>query len=148
MSISSSHYLANDYEPVSMTISIKALMFSSTNWSTHQTVLLSVVDDEDAYNGTITISLEISDATTQAFAKAYATASIFVIDDDNASITLSSTNTIGVMETSLVGIATNTIILEGTSDSFLVRLNAKPYENVTVEVNFENATYASMTLKG
>ena len=54
--------------------------------------------------------------TTPSFAKVYATASIFVIDDDNASITLSSTNTIGVMESSLVGIATNTIILEGTSE--------------------------------
>ena len=72
---------------------------------------------------------------------------MFVIDDDGASITLSSTHTVGSATTTLIGIATNTIILEGTSDSFFVRLYAKPYANVTLELGFEHTTYVSMTLK-
>ena len=72
---------------------------------------------------------------------------MFVIDDDVASITLSLTNTIGSATTTLIGIATNTIILEGTSDSFFVRLYAKPYANVTLELSFDYDTYVSMTLK-
>ena len=144
--------IGTPYRGVSMSftrnnITINQLSFGTHNWNDYQTILLTVIDDTDAYDGTMTINLEVSDATTLAFAKVYASATMFVIDDDVASITLSSTNTVGIDATTLVGVEIDIIILEGTSDSFFVTLNAKPYKNVTLELGFEHATYASMTFK-
>ena len=112
--------IGTPYRGVSMSftrnnITINQLSFGTHNWNDYQTILLTVIDDTDAYDGTMTINLEVSDATTLAFAKVYASATMFVIDDDVANITLSSTNTVGIDATTLVGVEIDIIILEGTS---------------------------------
>ena len=116
------------YEPVSLTLSGDSvqttaaseqyLLFDASNWNIDQTLELSVLDDLDAYGGTALLLLSIAPSSTPSFAEAMATATVFVLDDELAELSVSA----------------NLVIMEGVTDVFTVRLSAQPYADVSVDV--------------
>ena len=73
-----------------VTLSAAALTFTEMNWSVAQAVTVSAAEDADAVNDTATLINTPSGADYGANGVVAATVSVTVIDDDNPSVSLSS----------------------------------------------------------
>jgi len=105
------------------TIDKTTLTFTSGNWNSPQTVTITPVDD-DFDDGdqpiTLIISIDADGSDNDFDPVADQTVSVTSTDDDTAGFTLTKTNT--------------SVAESGTSDSFIVALDAKPSSNVVLNV--------------
>ncbi len=105
------------------TLDKTTLTFTSENWNTAQTITITPIDDDfDDGNQFITLIVSIDDDSSDNDFDPVAdqTVSVTSTDDDTAGFTLTKTNT--------------SVAESGTSDSFIVSLDAKPSSNVVLNV--------------
>ena len=102
-----------------VTASPASLTFTTSNYSTVQTVTLRPVDDDDGADESVTVSHTASGGGYQG-ASAKATAAV-TVDDNDQGLTLSKSD-VALTE-------------GGSTDSYTVKLNAAPNGNVTVAVS-------------
>ncbi len=100
-----------------VSVSATSLTFSTTNWSTAQSVTVTGVQDDDATDETVTIALAASGGD---YATLTGSVTVTVDDDDTVGLALSAT-TVSVTE-------------GGTAGSFTVALTTQPTAEVTVTV--------------
>ena len=109
------------------------LTFTTDNWDTAQTVTVKAAEDDDAVtNADVFLAHAITsddDATYNALADQYVT--IFITEDDSAGVTIAPTSM---------------TVLEGRSNSYLVKLNSQPTADVTVAISGHSG--AILTLSG
>ena len=110
-----------------VTVSPARLTFTSTNWSTAQTVTVSAAQDADAVNDTaaITHAVDASRSANEYDAVTIAGVAVTVTDDDTAGATVS--------ETTLT-------VAEGGSGSYTVKLDAQPASDVVISVTRTGST--------
>jgi hypothetical protein len=99
----------------SLSVSPSTLTFTTSNWSSYQTVTVSASEDSDTTNGTATIRAS-STATTPSYTDLTATES----DNDDLS---------------LIASKTTLTVAEGGSATFGVKLSAQPSGNTTVTLS-------------
>ena len=104
------------------------LTFTTGNWNTVQTVKVTAADDADTSDDTVTLAHTASGAE---YAGVSAALAVTVIDDDSASLVLSTT-TIEVMEG------------DGGGATYTVRLGTEPGAEVTVTVSGQIGTDVSV----
>ena len=100
-------------------ISVKtgsSLTFTTTNWSTDQTVTLEAAEDNDGDNGTAVIE---HTASGGGYSSVTAELTATESDNDTKGFTLNPTSV---------------TVTEGSTDSYKVKLTTKPSANVTVTV--------------
>ena len=123
--------VASDHTGV--TASPATLTFTTSNWDTAQAVTVSAAQDDDADDGTATLSHAVSGADYGANEVTADSVAVTVTDDDVRGVT--------VTPTSLT-------IPEGGSGSYTVVLDTQPTGNVTVTVTSDHTdvTAAASTL--
>ncbi|MBF2754540.1 MAG: autotransporter outer membrane beta-barrel domain-containing protein [Gammaproteobacteria bacterium AqS3] len=92
------------------------LTFSPNDWSTPQTVTITRVEDNDAVNESVTVTVAVT-TTGGNYAGQSETVAVSVRDSGTAGLTLSPTSL---------------TVTEGSTGTFDVQLAAEPTENVTV----------------
>ena len=102
-----------------LTVSASSLTFSTSNWSTAQTVTVSAADDDDDTNGGAVFAHRASGAGEYA-GITIASVNATEADDDTAGVKLS---------------ATALTVTEGSSATYTVELNTLPPGNVTVRLS-------------
>ena len=104
-----------------VTVSPATLTFTTSNWSTAQTVTVAAAQDADAVNdaASITHAVDASRSANEYDAATIAGVAVTVTDDDAAGATVS---------------ATTLTVAEGGSGSYTVRLNAQPASDVVIGV--------------
>ena len=107
------------------TVSPPSVTFTSDNWSTAQTVTVSAAADDDAEDGSATISHGVSGYGSVTTADQV---EIAVTDDDEAGVL--------VAPTSLT-------VDEGSTQTYTLKLNSKPTASVTVGVSVPTETDVS-----
>ena len=110
-----------------VTVSPATLTFSSSNWSTPQTVTVRAAQDADAVDdaASITHAVVASRSANEYDAVSIAGVAVTVTDDETAGVTVS--------ETTLT-------VAEGGSGSYTVRLNTQPTSNVVISVTKTGST--------
>ena len=96
------------------------LTFSSTDWSTPQTVTVHAAHDNDAVNDTATVTHTVTSTGTSYSSAAASSVDVTVTDDDTAGVT--------VFETALT-------VAEGGSGTYTIVLDTQPTADVTVTIN-------------
>ena len=116
------------------TVSPASLVFTSSNWSTPQTVTITGVDDAVADGNQVTSivlgAATSSDAAYNGMNPADVTCS--TVDNDAAGATVTPTSGLSVSET-------------GTTATFTVVLGAAPSSNVTIPVSSSDTTEATVS---
>ncbi|MBS2097973.1 Ig-like domain-containing protein [Carboxylicivirga linearis] len=113
------------------TISASSLTFTSGNWNTPQTVIITPVDDADAYNENLTISLNVDNTNSDNdFSDTSSTVAVSITDDDSAGFSLS------VSELSFA---------ENSNGTFTVALTAQPNNPVNINLTGGNANIATLS---
>ena len=109
------------------------LTFTTANWHAAQTVTVKAAEDDDTVsNADVFLAHAITgddDATYNALADQYVT--VFITDDDSAGVTIAPTSM---------------TVLEGRSNSYLVKLNSQPTADVTVAISGHSGM--ALTLSG
>ena len=100
----------------SITVSPASRIFTSSNWSTGQTVTVEAASDPDGLNGTATIGHVASGAEYSV------TGDVTATEQDN--------------DRKLVTSPSSVIVVEGSSATYTVRLATRPTGTVTVAVSF------------
>ena len=110
-----------------VTVSPATLTFSTSNWSTAQTVTVAAAQDADAVNDTaaITHAVDASRSANEFDAVTIAGVTVTVDDDETAGVTVS--------ETTLT-------VAEGGSGSYTVVLDAQPTSDVVISVTASGNT--------
>ncbi len=104
-----------------VTVSPATLTFSTSNWSTAQTVTVAAAQDPDAVNDAASITHAVDAARSADEYDAVAVAAVAVtVSDDDAGVTVS--------ETTLE-------VAEGGSGAYTVKLNAQPAADVVISVS-------------
>ena len=108
-----------------VTVSPARLTFTTSNWSTAQTVTVSAAQDADAVNDAASIAHAVVDASSadEFDAVTIAGVAVTVTDDDAAGAAVS--------ETTLT-------VAEGGSATYTVRLNTQPTSDVVITVSSGN----------
>ncbi len=119
--------VASDHTGV--TASPATLTFTTSNWDTAQAVTVSAAQDDDADDGTATLSHAVSGADYGSNEVTADSVAVTVTDDDTRGVT--------VTPTSLT-------IDEGASGSYTVVLNTQPTGDVTVSATVEPAAMLPM----
>ena len=103
------------------------LTFTTSNWSTAQTVTVAAAQDADAVDDAAAIShaVDASRSANEYDAVSIAGVAVTVTDDETAGVTVS--------ETALT-------VAEGGSGSYTVRLNTQPTSNVVISVTKTGST--------
>ena len=113
------------------TVSPASLTFSTTNWSTAQTVTVSADDDDDAVaDEEITLTHDIT-GTGDYISIDDQEVSVTIIENDEARVNVSRTEV--------------TVQEEGTDGSYDVSLSAEPSADVTVTITGHDGTAASLS---
>ena len=104
-----------------VTVSPATLTFTTSNWSTAQTVTVSAAQDADAVNDAASIAhaVDASRSANEFDAVTIAGVAVTVTDDDTAGVTVS--------ETTLT-------VDEGGNATYTVRLNTQPTSDVVISV--------------
>ena len=102
-----------------VTVNPSSLTFSTTNYSTTQTVTLTVVDDDDGADESVTVTNTSSGGGYDASAGVTVS-----VDDDDQGLTLSASSV--------------SLTEGGSTGSYTVRLAAAPNGNVTVAVSSDD----------
>ncbi len=118
--------VAEEEESDDISLDKTSLTFTTSNWSTNQTVTVSGVEDVDAGNESATITISL-DATKVDDDK---TITVTVTDDDPAALTLSKGNDDAVTEVS---------VTEGGSVEFDVKLATQPSAEVRVALTSDDS---------
>ena len=107
-----------------VTASPATLTFTTSNWSTAQTVTVRAAQDADAVNdaASITHAVDASRSANEFDAVNIAGVTVSVTDDDTVTI-----GSVAVSETTLT-------VAEGSSATYTVRLNTQPASNVVISV--------------
>ena len=111
-----------------VTLSPATLAFTSTNWSSTQTVAVSAADDADANDDTASISIV---ATGADYNDVSESVKIDVSDDESHELIVTPSSTLG--------------LTEGGSDDLTVRLSAQPTGNVTVNLTTSGSDDVSLS---
>ncbi len=111
------------------TVSPAALTFTTSNWNTAQTVTTRAVDDDDATDEGVSVTLTGSGA--REYGSVTATATVSVDDDDTEGLTLSATNV--------------SLTEGGTDGAFTVALATQPTAEVTVSLRSGNASAVTVS---
>ena len=107
-------------------ISHSSLIFTSSNWGTEQTVLISGVDDSlDDGNQNYTVIIGAASSSDSNY---------YGIDPDDLSVTNIDDDTAGFSVTTISGVTTE----YGTTATFTVKLSSQPTANVTIAVSSSN----------
>ena len=103
------------------------LTFTSSDWSTAQTVTVNAGEDDDAVNDAATIAHAVVDASSAAEYDPVANVDLVVsvTDDDTAGITVTATDPFTVAE--------------GASATYTVKLNTQPSSDVVLALTSNNA---------
>ena len=109
-----------------LTLSAASLTFTTSTWSTAQTVTVSAAEDIDAANDAATL---LHTASGGDYAGETAEVAVTVTDDETAGLTLSTT-TLGVAE--------------GADAEYTVRLASQPTATVTVAITGQASTDLSL----
>ena len=103
------------------------LTFTSTDWSTAQTVTVEAAQDDDAVNDAATIAHAVVDASSAGEYDPVANEdlAVAVTDDDTAGVTVTAADpfTVG----------------EGSSATYTVKLDTEPSSDVAIEITSTNA---------
>ena len=113
-----------------VTFTPATLSYTTTNWNEYQTVTVNVADDDDAVTETATIKLK---ATGGNFNNVEDTVSVSVTETDTRGITVSKSSL---------------SLTEGGSDTFTVKLDSQPSENVTITPALTGLTSTEVSLSG
>ena len=110
-----------------VTVSPATLTFTTSNWSTAQTVTVAAAQDADAVDDAAAIShaVDASRSANEYDNVSIAGVAVTVTDDETAGVTVS--------ETALT-------VDEGGSGSYTVRLNTQPTSNVVISVTKTGST--------
>ena len=104
-----------------VTVSPATLTFSSSNWSTAQTVTVSAADDVDAVNDAATLAhaVDASRSADEYDAVTVAAVAVTVTDDDTAAVTVS---------------VTTLTVAEDANGAYTVVLDAQPTSDVVINL--------------
>ena len=110
-----------------VTASPATLTFTTSNWSTAQTVTVRAAQDDDAVDDTAAIAHAVVAASSanEFDAVTIAGVAVTVTDDDTAGVTVS---------------ASSVTVAEGGSGSYTVRLNTQPTSDVVISVTKTGST--------
>ena len=113
-----------------VTASPATLTFTTSNWSTAQTVTVRAAQDADAANDTAAIAhaVDASRSANEYDAVTIGSVAVTVTDDDTVTI-----GSVAVSETTLT-------VAEGSSATYTVRLNTQPTSNVVISVTRSGST--------
>ena len=125
------------YADTDLNLSVESLTFTTENWSTAQSVTVMAGDDHDTADDMVTLAHTASGAE---YAGESAELAVTVIDDDSASLVLSTT-TVEVMEGDETG-ATYTVKL-GTEPSATTTVVISGYADTDVSVDNATLTFTS-----
>ncbi len=114
------------------TVDKSTLTFTSTNWDTPQTIIVTGVDDDIDRDDTATITVSVNDASSANGFDALADKSVVITltDNDTAAFTVS--------ETAL------TINEDAGTDSFTVVLDTEPTSDVVFNISSDNTNEATV----
>ena len=103
-----------------VSVSPTSVTFTSSNWNSAKTITVTAAEDHDAVDDTQTITHAVSSSSDTDYAG---------LSIDSVSVTVNDNDTPGVI------VSTETLsVVEGSSGTYTVELDAQPTANVTVTV--------------
>ncbi len=102
-----------------VSVSPTSVTFSSSNWSTAQTVTVSAAHDDDAANDTATLQHSTRTTDSDYSGVSVASVAVTVADDESAGVTVS---------------VPTLMVAEGGSGTYTMVLDAAPTADVTVDI--------------
>ena len=115
-----------------VTVAPASLMFSTSNWSTAQTVTVTPVQDSDAANESVSISYAVSGGNYATAGVTLAAQTVTVADDETAGITSTGAASIALTE-------------EGAVVTYTIVLNTQPTGTVTVALASDDTTAVTVS---
>jgi len=115
------------------TVSISSITFTSSNWSTTQSVIITGVDDSlDDGNQNYTILLGAASSSDSNYNS---------LDPSDVSITNNNDDTAGFTISSISGVTTE----YGGTSTFTIKLNSQPTDSVTLTVSSSDTTEGTVS---
>lgn len=109
-----------------------ALTFTTSNWSTPQTVTVTGVNDGNNINESVTVSHSVSSGDSDYNGISVSSVAVTMADDDTVGITLSATSGLTTTEA-------------GGTDTFTIVLDTEPTANVVIGLTSSDTTEGTVS---